>query len=729
MCYEKGFIDFTEFSTALIIGKKENSDMYSNGVGKTCIFQAMEYVLFNQSIFGLERIVRDDTNSCKVVLDFFIGDQEYRLSRSRTRKGTTDLTLLQRTTQDGSTEEVYHSALEVPWIDKKHTEKFWKDLSGSRAGDTEKDLSKLIKIGHKAFRSTILFPQRDTSGLATATPNNRKGILKEALNLIVYSKLEKIAKEKASILIKEYDKNKVLLDNLGEPTLDIINLNAQLAKTEQIIEKSSASLLEEQSILDRCNEEVNQLTHTYSDLESKFTSLLVKEKSILAEKNRIEISVKEYASKKANVLKSAKEMVEEINTLKETQVKLIKTDFCQIDILTEQVNKLKEEITHHNISIKNNIEKYEELKIPVPDDAICKHCRQVMTDEHKKSCKDQIAQDMAAYQESIQNSKRIINALNKEILVHQQTVNSLSLSKQQLEGVNMKLTAKNKEMIDKKALHEEYVILYNKFTTEAEEKIKELEFVQEELKNSSLEEANQIKKQIEIAKQNALVVMTRINPLNKEIAHYNASKAVLQHTIDQKGKDKLKQEDLKKVLEKINTSIGVYPSVIQAFSSTGIPNLIIQNILDDLQIEANSLLNQIKPGLQLSFSVEKTVEKTGDQADTLDINYQINGKDRYYEQLSGAMQVAVMFSLKIGLSFLLQKMIGVDIKFLLLDEIDAALDKASIDAFADIVKFFQKDFTILIITHNDRLKDKFSHAILVDQDINMISKARVVSSW
>ena len=52
MCYEKGFIDFTEFSTALIIGKKENSDMYSNGVGKTCIFQAMEYVLFNQSIFG-----------------------------------------------------------------------------------------------------------------------------------------------------------------------------------------------------------------------------------------------------------------------------------------------------------------------------------------------------------------------------------------------------------------------------------------------------------------------------------------------------------------------------------------------------------------------------------------------------------------------------------------------------------------------------------------------------
>ena len=173
----------------------------------------------------------------------------------------------------------------------------------------------------------------------------------------------------------------------------------------------------------------------------------------------------------------------------------------------------------------------------------------------------------------------------------------------------------------------------------------------------------------------------------------------------------------------------MYPSVLQAFSSTGIPNLIIQNVLDDLQIEANNLLAQLKPGLQLAFSVEKTVAKTGDQADTLDITYQVNGKKRYYESLSGAMQLSVAFSLKLGLSFLLQKMIGADIKFLLLDEIDQSLDKASVDAFADIVKFFQKDFVILIITHNDRLKDKFSHAILVEQDINMVSNAKVVSSW
>ena len=55
--------------------------------------------------------------------------------------------------------------------------------------------------------------------------------------------------------------------------------------------------------------------------------------------------------------------------------------------------------------------------------------------------------------------------------------------------------------------------------------------------------------------------------------------------------------------------------------------------------------------------------------------------------------------------------------------------KVGVDAFADIVKFFQKDFIVLVITHNDRLKDKFSHAILVEQDMNMVSRAKVVSSW
>lgn len=729
MCYEKGFVNFTEFSSALIIGKKENNDMYSNGAGKTTLFKSIEYVLFNHSDYPLERVIRDDTTSCQVVLDFLIGDQEYRLSRSRTKKGSTDLTLLQRNSQAGETEEVYHSSNEEPWLDKKHTEKYWKDISGSRASDTEKDLAKLIKTNHKSFSSTVLFPQKDLTGLATATPEKRKGILKEAFNLLIYAKLEKIAKDRSALLSKEIDKNKVLLDSLGDPHGDLLNLSKQIdAVAIELSDRNDtlSSYLEEQA---NYSVKINELTQTHIGLVGKFASLLAREKSVLSEKNKSEISVKEYQSKKANVSKSAKDLVDEIKVLQKSQIELAQIDYSQIDILGEKVALLKEAITGHNISIKTNMEKYEDLKIPLPSGSVCKNCRKPMTDKERKEHKEHIAKEMTELQNSIQEAKKMIVSLNNEILGYQQTINGLSLSKQQLEGINTRITTKDKEMQDKKSLYEEYGILLKKFIAEVADKTKELEQVRDELKLSSVEEADAIKLQIEKEKEKASKITDKINTLNKEIFHFNSNKAVLEHSYEQKKKDSLKKTELQKTIAELDAKLSMFPSVIQAFSTTGIPNLIIQNVLDDLQTEANGLLSQLFPGLQLSFCIEKTVEKTGDQADTLDIEYHIKGKNRYYEQLSGAQQLSVAFSLKLGLSFLLQKLTGADIKFLLLDEIDQSLDKANVDTFVDIVKFFQKDFIILIITHNDRLKDKFSHAILVEQDINMVSKAKVVSSW
>jgi DNA repair exonuclease SbcCD ATPase subunit len=732
ICYERAFIDFTQFSVAQIIGKKENNDMVSNGVGKTTIFKAIEYVLFNQSDSPLERLVRDDTTSCQVVFDFLIGDQEYRLTRSRTKKGSTDLTLLQRNSQSGSTEEVYHSIvnnIEVPLLNKSVTNLYWKDLSGSRAGDTEKDLAKLIKINAKSFRSTVHFMQNDFTGLPTATPEKRKGILKEALNLAIYSKLEKIAKDKTNSLSKEIDRNKTLLENLGDPSQDLTSLLSQISLIDQTLIEKNDTLSSLNSELLLQNDKINELTNEHKNLESKFANLLSQEKTVLSEKNRLEISVKEYQSKKANTTKAAKDLVEEIKALKIEQVKLVEEDYSQIDILNEKISSLKEEITQNNLNIKSSMEEYEDLKIPLPSGSVCKNCRKPMSNKDRENHQSHISKEMVEHQETIKKCKEAIVILNKKIFQYQLNVNSLNLAKQQLEGINTKISAKNKEIQDKKALHEEYVALLTKFTNELEAKKIELEIITKKLANSSIDEAKELQSKIEKEKQNTASIMTKVNSINKEITHYNSNKAVLQHTIDQKNKDKDKFAELKKSLLEYESKFSMYPSVLQAFSSTGIPNLIIQNVLDDLQVEANNLLSQLKPGIQLSFFVEKTVEKTGDQADTLDINYQINGKDRYYEQLSGAQKLAVTFSLKLGLSFLLQKMIGTDIKLLLLDEIDQALDKASVDSFADIVKFFQKDFTILIITHNDRLKDKFSHAILVEQDINMVSKARVVSSW
>lgn len=736
MCHERSFIDFTQFNAALIVGKVENNELYSNGVGKTTIFKALEYVLFNQADVNLEKLIRDDTQSCKITLDFIVDDVEYRVSRLRTKKGSTDLSLFQRTNNTGSEEEVYHLVIDATDNDINYRdmvspvteERYWKDISGRRSADTEKDLSKLIKYNFKSFRNIIHFQQNAFDGLPTATPEKRKGILKDVLDLIIYSKLEKIAKDKSNILLKNIDRHKVLVENLGNPEADLITLNSQLDILNEEIRKKNESLDELLLTVEIDTTALNDAVTTHLSLESKFSALLTKEQTLTAEKSRIETSIKEYHSKKSNVIKAAKDLVEELKELKESQTKLIATDFSQIDILGEKLAAYKENVTKCQTNIENNQKELKKLSVPVPDKGVCQDCRQPITEKHKKECEERLAREMKEMQDSIKTWQKQIAKDNNEILSYQQTINSLNLAKQQLESLNTKISTKNKEITDKRTYHDEYHALLEKFNTELIAKTEELDSAKEDLKNSSMTEASALKAQIDKMRRTIFSLNEKVNKLRTEAADLGNSKAVLLHSIDQKKQDKIKLETHKKELIDLDAKFAMYPSVIQAFSSSGIPNLIIQNVLDDLQVEANSLLAQLKPGLQLSFFVEKT-KGDGTEADTLDINYHINGKERYYEQLSGAMKLAVSFSLKLGLSFLLQKMIGTDIKFLLLDEIDQSLDKASVDAFADIVKFFQKDFTILIITHNDRLKDKFPHAILVEQDINMVSRARVVSSW
>lgn len=730
MCYDDAYINFNDFSAALIVGKAENNNEISNGVGKTTLFRSMEYALFNYADVNLENIIRDDEDKCSVTFDFIVNGQEYRCTRTRTRKGTTDLTLLSRTAVAGSEEEVYHTIKNnkyVPIEDK--AQKYWKDISGRRSADTEKELTKLIKVNLKSFRIFVHFMQHDFGGLTTATPEKRKMILKDALSLVVYAKLEKIAKEKASALTKEADRFRTLIEAIGDPDANLAVLATKLANAENELSLRSGNVGNAEAKLSFLNEEVTKLISDHANLESKFSSLLGKEKTLNIEKTRTETSIKEYTTKKSNIIQAAKEVVAELKELEATQLKLIELDFNQIDVLSEKIVTNKERMAQLSLMIQNDITRSDKLKKPIPADGECEECRQPITDEHRTICQQKLKRELDEKLTNIRNCKKEIASLTAENTVHQQEILKLTNSKQHLESINNKIANGKKDVTDKRAAHDEYKALLEKFNQELEDKIKELDEVAKELEKSSIQEAKVLETQIKEKKNEIRQAEIGLSNANKEFAHFTSQKAVIQDQINTDTQSKRKKLEHIKTLGELEAKLKMYPNVIQAFSSTGIPNLIIQNVLDDLQIEANNLLSQLKPGLQLSFVIEKTVEKTGDQADTLDINYTVNGKKRYYENISGAMQLAVNFSLKLGLSFLLQKLSGVDVKFLLLDEIDQSLDKASVDFFADIVKFFQKDYTILVITHNDRLKDKFSHAILVEQDINMVSRARVVSSW
>lgn len=723
-CHSVSEIDFTSFSSALIIGQKNNSERKSNGVGKTSIFKAIEYVLFNQvrdplqeKDVILEDLLLEGAEKCRVIFDFAIDDSIYRVVRSRTIRNVSDLSFYRRSTvQNGCNAHTADT-------DKQ----LWTDISSRRTQDTEADLIKIIKIHHKAFINTAYFMQFDFgSGLAAATPTHRKAILRETLDLLVYAKLEKVAKTNLDNLSKEIEKKRTILSALGNPEKDKDNLseqyqlvNIELNKKQEEYDALNFHFTQWKQALDTHKAEKNRLLDQY-------TSVLSKQTTLQSEINSIISSINEYKNKKQDIQTSAMTSVAEIKKYQKIKEPLETIDFTQI----EQLKSDNAEANIKYATIKTQLTglqlQLDELSIPLPSDGTCKHCRQPLSEEHRQACLKDIEQQTLSIKMKMKALREEAAAIVQQQTTCMATLKDLEYKHRTFNDAISQISSLDKQINSKKELYNEYVSAKNKFQADLDIKTKELESVKVEIQSSSGPELEKLDNEIKNIEREVIDYNNKCLIANRACNELRVKKDVLLHNIEEKQKLINQKNELLESITELETKSAMYPSVIQSFGSTGIPALIIQNMLEDLQTETNQLLMQLHPGLQLSFQIEK-IKDDGTKDDTLEIEYFLNNKPRKYSMLSGGQKVCAMFSLKLGLSFLLQKMLGSQISLLLIDEIDQPFDDDGVDAFANIIKYFQKEFTTIVITHRNSLKEQFRNIILVEQNQDMISSAKLLS--
>jgi len=261
MGHSESLIDCTAFNSALIVGKNRLDPRKSNGVGKSTIFNAIDYVLYNVApTKTLDKIVRDGAKKCVVRYDFLISSGTYRVERSRGAKGAADLRLYR-------------------FIGDK-----WEDISEKNTSETERELHKIIKITHKAFQNSVLFAQGDLTGLASASPQDRKSLLKEPLQISVYNKFEKIAKAKASEVLKILEGHNSLIIQLGKPLDDITEYVKTIENNKQTIKNESNVRDQKQAELDSKKSEYHDLRRMMSsesdDTKKKLDETLKKKKDL-----------------------------------------------------------------------------------------------------------------------------------------------------------------------------------------------------------------------------------------------------------------------------------------------------------------------------------------------------------------------------------------------------------------------------------------------------------------
>ena len=181
--------------------------------------------------------------------------------------------------------------------------------------------------------------------------------------------------------------------------------------------------------------------------------------------------------------------------------------------------------------------------------------------------------------------------------------------------------------------------------------------------------------------------------------------------------------------EALNRRIADLRQLERAFGKDGIPALLIEQALPEIEETTNELLSRLSNG-RMAFRFETQREykdnKREDMKETLDLVISDGLGKRDYEMFSGGEAFRVNFSIRLALSKMLARRAGARLQTLVIDEGFGSQDAQGRQRLVEAISTVRDDFAkILVITHLEELKDAFPTRIEVTKT-DQGSQVRVV---
>ena len=204
----------------------------------------------------------------------------------------------------------------------------------------------------------------------------------------------------------------------------------------------------------------------------------------------------------------------------------------------------------------------------------------------------------------------------------------------------------------------------------------------------------------------------RENQLNQEVGAARQKVSVL---------DDLRKR--KKTLEaergELGLQIGRYKALERAFGKDGVPALLIEQALPEIEMKANEILGRLSDDtMRIHFETQAKYkdEKRKDLRETLEIQVSDGAGERDYEMYSGGEAFRVNFAIRLALSEVLAGRKGARLQMLVIDEGFGSQDTLGRQRLIQSINAVKADFAkILVITHLEELKDVFPTRIEVEK--------------
>jgi exonuclease SbcC len=654
-----------------------------NGAGKSSLLDAMTWAMWGRARgAGHDEMIHQGQKEMRVALTFDQSGQRFKVIRQR-KSGKRGSSLLEFQAWDPSTES-------------------WGSLAEGAIRDTQAKIEEVVRLDYDTFVNSAFLVQGRADEFTTKTPTQRKQVLSTILGLSQWERYEERAKDQISTIKSELQR----LDGRLE------EIERELSQRKAY--EGQAQLAEKDAV--EAAEKLTAAEAQWADLEGSRAALVTVQRQIDDLTRRIVNREKEIneAQNEINELeqRADKTAIQAALTEIKDRLAALEPVLAEKAGLEETRQALREEkaglsganqaLGPETEPIKARLQVLEQSEAPV-----CPTCGQGLEDDHRHDLIQELQKDIEDRRSRYKDNRDRVRDLEKELK---------TLEKQRLQ---LEKQSSDKPAMEKRQGELEVALAH---AAEAE---KSLKSVRSRLKRWQKELATDEKSRLGLERQAeasekalASASLTQADIDKLRLAKREADERVggaRQRMSALEAFEKQRQDRVTERQEKAE-DLGLFQELREAFGKRGVPAMIIETAVPELESNANELLSQMTDGrMHVRIETQREI-KTGELREALDIIISDELGSRPYELYSGGEAFRIDFAIRIALSKLLARRAGAQLRSLFIDEGFGTQDARGREHLISAINTIQDDFDlILVITHIEELKEAFPTRIEVEK--------------
>jgi len=687
MPYRSAELNFTGIHIGCLTG--------DNGAGKSSILDAITW-----AVWGRSRAKRDDElvhqgqTEMQVEFTFELGGNVYRVVRARKtgKKSGVGMLDFQVSSSSDLTGESRGGGT-------------WRTIAEPQMNATQQKIIDLLRLDYDTFINSAFLLQGRADEFTVKTATERKKVLADILRLDLWAEYEAQAKTRLASIENDLRLIDVRLNEIDAEAAHKPQFEAEVAAAQKAVIVLGDRLRDAEAKF----QQAQQAQRSLGMLDAQLADLL----------QRIAQAERELAAVDRDLALARQKADDTLLTreLQDTRGKI--EALSQQEIARDEVRQHKSRLSEEAASLRGQNERLvpeaEPFKarlalLELSTEPVCPTCGQALTPDHRR---------------------QVVAELNAEIEMRRKLFRD---NKARLEAIKPETTAVDSQLA---ALESELRALPNLHRREAE-----LQSAIDAARDAARSIENLEKRRtewqgaLELDRQKQLDIATQIGTVRAGLGDFVVIQAEYERTRSEEARARQQLGAAEQKLAACEALItqrgvklaerkqradekGIYEELRLAFGQKGVPAMIIEAAIPEIEDEANALLTRITSGrMHLRFDTQRETVK-GDTVETLEIKIADELGTRPYENYSGGEQFRVNFAVRIALSKLLARRAGAQLQTLVVDEGFGALDSTGRDKLVEAINVVQDDFQrILVITHLDELKDAFPARIEITKTGN-----------